>query len=850
MRASQCSTFMLTLFVILSLSMTASAKTGAPFETSAAAACQAGGDDSVSDATDQAGADNILPITCADFVYLDDGRFKLNGAPYQLKGVNFYVQIGGLVTSRKSDGNGGTEPASWEYFLAPYANYFPDNNGVCYEWPQTVPCCNSAKTCLARLDYLIHDLKLLNPTSVRLLPAALDFDSKGVPYASCIRVSDPYKQYDYDKLTQQERDDHLDCRIDLSTGGGLSRQIEIIQQAIDQLGSKDIRSVLLMSSGHNISTDQNNPAYINILSKTATALKTDPYLLAYDAYNEPPWNLGPEFSQDKYFYQYCAGKGPPENPYCKEAAHYKSKTWFDALTNADPYHLVTIGLGDPDSSLKWFWDPHVIYDHFTSYHVYPTAPWNDPTSGNGIVPIHGKRILDVWLYRGALGASGVKCPFLGSYDGANCLVITGPVPAQGYIVNSKYFAYHYIPSGCPVGYNDGTQCIAGEFEPGRDGPFILNQPAFYVVYKNGCPPGYGFDGANCLLGFAPPGVTGFIYGPPLAFYYTYISDDEHCRPPAEDDGTHCFVAWVPSGYAPFISGRPLYYVASVHSVPKKPMYFGEGGFAVFPNGTDLIESNYLMPPQRHKSWEECVNKADELSGDESDQVGFLVGDTSIDWRGFYPLGRACGFQGWHWYQFGSVHYGGCAEDNIGMYTFWYNKLLGDGNTDPDLLVPRQFAPLFASPGIDFSTDPQLKCTPTPDIYRSLNRGRGPTKYRFHGRIYKPLGTAVGNAFIYAWALEPNLRWTDIGSFSSNWDGTFVVELDTCLAKLGITDYGYSTDYFHTDYTTKYCPTYNGKIQDVYLPDFHIQHLSYEVGDLHPPNKPRRACWEGGKWVVQ
>lgn len=201
------------------------------------------------------------------------------------------------------------------------------------------------------------------------------------------------------------------------------------------------------------------------------------------------------------------------------------------------------------------------------------------------------------VYHASLAACGLPCPYLGSHDGANCFVAAGPVPARGGIGSGSFY-YDYISPGTgdrcrPPAIDDGARCRVATWEPGRDEPFILDQPVYYVIAKAGsCPAGTSFDGANCVVTTAPPGARASIWQ--SGYYYDYLAPTgERCRPPAVDDGAHCYVGPVPAGYQPFILTRPLYYVTSVACGPRKPAIFGETGFAVYPNGRNLDRDEYL-----------------------------------------------------------------------------------------------------------------------------------------------------------------------------------------------------------------------------------------------------------------
>ncbi|HLG19870.1 MAG TPA: hypothetical protein VI895_08675 [Bdellovibrionota bacterium] len=785
---------------------------------------------------------------CAGFVYLKDGKFMLGANPYRFKGVNFHFSIGGRVLTRQND-----KPKDWEYFLTPYSNYFPSNNGVCREQQVSPPqCCDSRESCQQLFEQEhVFRLSNLGVNNVRLVDMGVKFDSQEVPYLPCDRVWDSYSQSDWDQLTQQERDDHYQCRIELSTPEGLQTAIGILRRGIDTLGFRGIRSILLTGDRAGIWKNLNlRSQYLSLLSQFAAAFKTDPFLIAYDPYNEPLWNPVPDFfipATDPASYASLCDYG---DLFCKNAAQVVSKQWFDALTGPsnDPNHLVTIGVGDSGSLATW--DPYMLYDHFTSYHIYPPSPWD------GGEVIHGSRMVANDLYAASLGACGEKCPFVGEFDGANCFVGAGPLTSEGFIWRDGFY-YHPLPGAdpCPIGYYEGPDCKVGLFELGRDTPFILQQPFFYVEPSSGqCPAGTTFDGANCQVAVGPPGVTGFIFtaNGVQNFYYTYIDPNgERCQPPAYDDGANCLIAAVPVGYNPFIVYRPLYYVKATRCGPKKPVILGETGFTTFPNGTDLDPANYTFPPQRWQQYQDdCdpLNSPSTPGGTEDEQIEYLFGNSSINWPGVFPYTHLCGLQGLQWWLFGSLHWGDCAGDQFGLHAFWYAKMTT--TTDPNLLVRRPIADRFQSE-LNYLTPLPAgqKCARPSDFSRSVDRQTGTSNYRYHGRALKA-GIPAPNVLISVWELLPDNSWR-AHQLHTNSDGEFALNVEECLVEARAADFGYDSP---PQWVITQCPgPPTGSLQHVYLSDIdmvQMPKLVYPATDLQTPSTPKRACYSSGVWILQ
>lgn len=659
-----------------------------------------------------------LPPNCREFVYLDDGRFLLEGRPYGLQGTNFSLGIGARLLNADTP-NLQPEDYEFEYFLAPHHAYFPDNNGVC--WDDTIPagqCCSTADECrdMIRSEHIAR-IQDLGANSVRVVGLGIKYDAQGA-FIPCYRVTDPY--------VPRDNAANWKCRLNMFTAPGEAVGIGIVREAIRLLGEAGIRTILLTGDG-----DQELAAYhadyVAYLSRLAAALKHEPDLIAYDPFNEPPYAYSVD--QDSAAFDVCGEEG-----FCKAAAQKVSKAWFDALTGADSNHLVTIGLG---TTRDLYWDPFILYDHFSSYHIYPWTPWSEPDA------MHGKVEMEVQLYRAAMGACGLACPFVGEYDGLECRVAVGPIGAEGWIWSDGFY---YTPIGdppdCPIGWAD-PNCKVGSFVVGRDTPVMRDQPWFFVLPQGkDCPIGTTLQDNLCLVGFAPPDTTGFMYTAQdgiARFYHTYSGVEAgRCPAPAIDDSANCVVAPVPAGYTPLILTRPVYAVQAVTCGPRKPMIFGETGLNTFPNGLDLDPAHYVLNDlQMGLLRDGCVDggghviEANRPMGNEADQVAFLLGDPAIPFKGMYDMSLDCGFQGLHWWTFSSVHYGGCGGDHFGLYTYWYATQAEPAEDDPEALVPRLVATRFSE--LDYRMIPTDKCTVPAGFNEVLTRIIGTP----HEDLYRP-----------------------------------------------------------------------------------------------------------------
>lgn len=525
---------------------------------------------------------------CAPFVRLVDGKFFEGNAPYAMEGPNFTMAVAATVDTQ-------VDPPQWDYFLAPYDAYQPDGKAVC-TGPSATPCCSTEAGCHADLQVDVDGLTSMGANSVRLIVPHMEWDqstSTYTPYLPCTTVSTGSGAVP-------------PCKLDLMDPDQRTRALELIEEQIDWLGDYGIRTVLL--TGRTNAGDQHAVAeYDRWLDDLSARLVNNPYLIAYDPMNEPPY----AYDVAAAGYSTCPGDPASDVHTCKNIASSVSRDWYTHLTTNDPNHLVSIGLGGSGSVLMW--DPAVLWDHFTSYHIYsyPAGPWNDPGPGGPVAgppfpapakPVSGGHAVEDDIYYGSLNGCGVPCPYVGDYDGANCYVTAGPNGTGGTVSNGS-FQYPHLAGAipCPVGTDIGPACEVGTYDPGRDVPFILGQPVYTVNAQNGsCPSGMTLQGSSCIASYGPPGASPFLWtgqGGSTGFYYNYLSPTEHCRAPATDDTVHCYVGAVPTGWTPVILSRPLYYVTAVAcNGTRKPIHFGETGFSVYPYPTGSRDYWASNPP--------------------------------------------------------------------------------------------------------------------------------------------------------------------------------------------------------------------------------------------------------------
>jgi hypothetical protein len=779
------------------------------------------------DGPDTLGADES---TCTEFVVMDEvGRFRLEGEPYALHGINLHASIGAVVTNAHVE---GLEPDDyqWEYFVAPYGNYLPDNHGICSTpWADRSQCCDSAESCREMfINEHVERVVALGANSVRLVDVSFSITDDGVPVARCARLWDDYSQRDLDAGRP--------CQMDLSNPELRSQYIEIVRDTVRILGERGIRTIHL-PEGKNADRGSNHFVYLEVLEALSTALADEPWLLGYDPMNEPVYFYRGELVDSRFR---CA-----DGSFCKTSARAVSKGWFEALTANAPHHFVTVGQGNTTLSLI-SWDPLVVYDHFTSWHVYPRRPWDD---GNGP---HASRGFAAQIYHASLAACGLPCPYLGEEDEVGCKVAEGPVAADGFIWNDGfYLPYRSAGERCPVGSDDGANCLVAKFVRGRDRAEIRRQPFFYVAAQDGqCPADTTFDGANCLVAEGPLGATGFIgelVGVPQ-FYWEPMENEPPCAAPATWTQQGCRIGTVPTGWSPFIVYKSHFYVDAVTCGPRRPAHFGETGFSVFPNGENLHRAAYEGNPGRMSKYRDCVDGQGAVRpdvaphGTEAEQVEFLMGAARYGWDGAFPMSHACGFQGMHWWALAGVHWGLCSEDHYGLFAYWYLKQDAAPEGDLRALVPRAAAAPYRDQ-VDYTAPPASKCQEPDDFRANHGLGGAPTRYRFTGRILDSRGEPVPNAMFYAWHLD----WTGPSTTFADADGYFTLEHSGCLVQGGATHFGYTNA---ARSLSNSCPSPQASPVNVSLGNFTINprtDLPTEE-ELAVPRTRRRVCLVDGQWV--
>ncbi|MBX2984152.1 MAG: cellulase family glycosylhydrolase [Flavobacteriales bacterium] len=158
----------------------------------------------------------------------------------------------------------------------------------------------------------------------------------------------------------------LDMQVPGFTDPLSLRYFELLRNLLDQADAAGLKVILICAEdqGGRLDPQQLHPAYndaaaalyASFLGRLAMELQGHPALLAYDLWNEPVWtNWNNMMSWTKS--QVCSF----------------TWTWYDALKDNDPDHLITLGGANIDDLRTW--DPSAMKLDFYSPHTYP-QPWD------------------------------------------------------------------------------------------------------------------------------------------------------------------------------------------------------------------------------------------------------------------------------------------------------------------------------------------------------------------------------------------------------------------------------------------------------------------------------------------
>ncbi len=399
---------------------------------------------------------------CDNFVYLDDGAFMLNGAPFPLKSANFHL---GLLAKTVQPGDPivydsprvTQDGVQYDLALQMDANYAPTGN-----------FCMDKDSCEALMAAQVVNLQALGVNSVRLMVDHSLFGN-GDPTSS---IPDGDQQDTFFRTDPWQ----WNFMLDMGDPAIMDAILLLEKRAVEFLGARGIRSLMLLTGTPYMYTDSAaNNAFTNYLSKLSATLADEPYLIGYDFDNEPTWASG--------------APSTVSFSITKDQAQSLVQTWVDAVRQTNPHALTTIGNAFAFTSVDT-WDPQLLPIDFASYHDYPDAPMNWT---------HDADWVQRETYFVKLNSCGSVCPAGTTYDGADCHVLDGPPGTTGAAQDGQFQTTN----------SAGNTTVVGTYEAGYDQPLVETRAFFYVQpHGTSCPPGSSYDGANCLVATGPTGSDG------------------------------------------------------------------------------------------------------------------------------------------------------------------------------------------------------------------------------------------------------------------------------------------------------------------------------------------------------
>ena len=276
----------------------------------------------------------IVNNSYGQFVTIEGRQFKLNGANFYPKVLNYSVEI--------SSPSPGTSTWQANGHITSFIDYNDNSCGTgggCYE-------CNNEATCTSQLQNEFNYM------------AGMGFNT--------LRIAGFYPRFQSGQLVWQGRDNtpdwfYIPIDPNNSSDPGLqfvfSMYEDMLAIANNTVNSvtmqpQPMKIILLMIGSSSYFTPTEVTAYNDFLRALATYINTSPNknaVLAYDLWNEPCW--------EDWSYK------------SKEEACEVIKTWYNTAKTFDPDHLITLGsCGTSDASE---YDPSIIKVDFISVHFYP-----------------------------------------------------------------------------------------------------------------------------------------------------------------------------------------------------------------------------------------------------------------------------------------------------------------------------------------------------------------------------------------------------------------------------------------------------------------------------------------------
>jgi hypothetical protein len=265
----------------------------------------------------------MATIVQAQYVYLENGKFKLSGQNYYPMVLNYLVQI------RKNSQN--------EYWVTPTHCYGNTNEFECH---------NKAD-CLNELKAQFQMVKDMGFNAIRLCGISPDYNSdyatnkSGKIYmtSGLLDANTPVSET---KNVQEEL-----------TSTVRTKMFSFISDVLNVAADRGIK-VLLLCGGPDTAIYRDK--YADYLEALANNFKNSTILLGYDLFNEPT---------------YSSKMGNSKEGLSKSQICGVVSGWINRMKAVDPNHLITVGFAS--SATVGDWDPELISVDFASFHPYGTS---------------------------------------------------------------------------------------------------------------------------------------------------------------------------------------------------------------------------------------------------------------------------------------------------------------------------------------------------------------------------------------------------------------------------------------------------------------------------------------------
>jgi hypothetical protein len=260
--------------------------------------------------------------TISEFVTLRGNRFKLNGADFYPKVLNYKVDL--------------VQPAGGGRYLAPEFTYE-------WKYPPT------PALALTAIRAELASIRSKGFNTIRLIGMGVGFD------CSQTVIDDP--QTNKSHCVAWNSPLRYEVRTPNSAGVSISsvpltapytEYLGYVSQFLHAARDENVK-VIWLTEYKGVDWPANRAAYTDFIAGAAKALADEPALMAYDFFNEPGYSS--------------------TGQYAKKEICLLVSGWTDAVRSNDLLHLTTIGLVAPNEVMGY--DPGILKLDFASFHPYP-----------------------------------------------------------------------------------------------------------------------------------------------------------------------------------------------------------------------------------------------------------------------------------------------------------------------------------------------------------------------------------------------------------------------------------------------------------------------------------------------